>query len=143
MLHFEGDVASVSFNISTAELTGGHLAIFTEHDPSEFAVDGNNPFKMAGKAGLVDVEAAFTVGAQNCPPPAPLAPPHQAVVASTLAVLYQKLEQARFSVLRHAHTMHTPYARTTRTPRAHHAHTTRTPTFAMPGKPGAAGYHYH
>ena len=26
----------VSFQISTAELTGGHVAIFTEHSPSEF-----------------------------------------------------------------------------------------------------------
>jgi len=76
MLHFEGNVASVSFTVSTAELTGGHLAIFTEHDPSEFEVAGGHYLTEAGDGTTkVDIEALFTVGAQMCPPASPPAPP--------------------------------------------------------------------
>ena len=70
VLHIEGDVASVSFTLSLTELTGGHVAIFTEHDPVEFEVD--NGHYLTSNVGTVpatkvDVEPAFKVGAADQP----------------------------------------------------------------------------
>lgn len=53
----------VSYTVSTAELSG-YVAIFTQHNPSEFeVVDGHYL-----TTGSTDVEAAFLVGAQVCLP---------------------------------------------------------------------------
>ena len=64
LLHFEGDdVTKVSYTVSMAELSG-YVAIFTQHNPSEFEVDGGHYLTT----GTTDVEAAFSVGAQVCLP---------------------------------------------------------------------------
>ena len=54
----------MSFTVSLTGVTGGHVAIFTEHSPAEFEVPGGHYLtsKVDANAAMVDVEPAFSVG---------------------------------------------------------------------------------
>ena len=63
----------MTYTLSLTELTGGHVAIFTEHAPSEFEVTNHYlSSKVDANTAKVDVEPAFKVGMadQVCPPAA-------------------------------------------------------------------------
>ena len=69
----------MTYTLSLTELTGGHVAIFTEHAPSEFEVTNHYlSSKVDANTAKVDVEPAFKVGKADAvcpPPPSPSLPP--------------------------------------------------------------------
>ena len=66
----------MSFTVSLTGVTGGHVAIFTEHSPAEFEVPGGHYLtsKVDANAAKVDVDPLFRVGKSDavvCPSPSP------------------------------------------------------------------------